>query len=201
MTPHSQFAKTAPSGSDADTALMARVRDGDAVAFRAIVDRHHQMIYRVAWRMLGDGHEAEDVVQESFTRLWRDAPRWKPSGAGLAAWLRRVGVNLCYDRLRKTKNIAPIEPPERAGNDKPADDAMVGDEIGATVDGCLAELPERQRAALILSYYEELSNIESAEILDINVKALESLLVRARRKMHELLEREGVLAADVEQLA
>ncbi|MGP1352560.1 MAG: RNA polymerase sigma factor [Parasphingopyxis sp.] len=201
MTPDSEPATAAPDGAEpTDHALMARVRDGDAVAFGALVERHTPLIYRVACRLLGDGHEAEDVVQETFTRLWKNAPQWHPSGGGLGAWLRRVGMNLCFDRLRKTKRIAPEALPEAPDDGPAADETMVSDEIGKTVDKCLRELPERQAAALVLSYYEGLSNIESAETLEMNVKALESLLVRARRKMRELLEREGVLAADVEQL-
>ncbi|WP_299326815.1 RNA polymerase sigma factor [Parasphingopyxis sp.] len=201
MTPDSEPASAAPEGAEpTDRALMARVRTGDAVAFGALVERHSPLIYRVAYRLLGDGHEAEDVVQETFTRLWTNAPQWKPNGGGLGAWLRRVGMNLCFDRLRKTKRIAPEEPPEAPDDTPRADAAMVSDEIGKTVDKCLRELPERQAAALVLSYYEGLSNIESAQALEVKVKALESLLVRARKKMRELLEREGVLAADVEQL-
>ena len=201
MTPQHQTAIPGPSGSDADRALMAQVRDGDAVAFGALVERHSQALYRFAYRMLGDGHEAEDVVQESFTRLWTHAPQWKPSGAGLVGWLHRVNTNLCLDRLRKRKRIAPVEPPERADGDPAADEKIVSGEIGATVEACLRELPERQRAALVLSYYEGLSNKESADILEVKVKALESLLVRARTKMRELLEQRGVLSEDLEQLA
>lgn len=201
MTPDSEPATAAPDGAEpTDRALMARVRDGDAVAFGTVVERHTPLIYRVACRLLGDGHEAEDVVQETFTRLWKNAPQWHPSGGGLGAWLRRVGMNLCFDRLRKSKRIAPEEPPETPDDEPAADETMVSDEIGKTVDKCLRELPERQAAALVLSYYEGLSNSESAQTMEMNVKALESLLVRARRKMRELLEREGVLAADVEHL-
>ncbi|QLC23955.1 RNA polymerase sigma factor [Parasphingopyxis algicola] len=201
MTPHHELASTASSEADqTDRALMARVRDGDSVAFSALVELHSAPIYRVAYRMLGDGHEAEDIVQDVFTRLWTHAPQWKPSGAGLGAWLHRVGVNLCLDRLRKRKRIAPVEPPESTDDTPRADKVMVSDEIGASVDRCLRQLPDRQAAALILSYYEGLSNSASAEILELNIKALESLLVRARRKMRALLEQEGVLATDVEQL-
>lgn len=201
MTPDSEPASTALERAEPnDRALMARVRDGDAVAFGTLVERHSPLIYRVAYRLLGDAHEAEDVVQESFTRLWTNAPQWHPSGGGIGAWLRRVGMNLCFDRLRKSKRIAPEEPPEAPDDTPRADAVMVSDEIGKTVDRCLRELPERQAAALILSYYEGLSNAESAKTLEMKVKALESLLVRARRKMRALLEQEGVLAADVEQL-
>lgn len=201
MTPPSETALTSRGGAGSDRALIARVRDGDSEAFRAIVAQHSQAMYRVAYRMLGDPHEAEDVVQESFTRLWKDAQRWQPSGGGLGAWLRRVGVNLCLDRLRKTKRLAPSEPADRADDAVAADEALVAGEIGETIDACLAALPDRQRAALVLSYYEELSNAETAEILGLGVKAVESLLVRARRKMRKLLEREGVLAKDVERLS
>ena len=138
MTPDSRPAAMASEeAGHADQAVMARVREGEAAAFAILVERHSPLIYRVAYRLLGDGHEAEDVVQETFTRLWTNAPHWKPSGGGLGGWLRRVGMNLCFDRLRKRKRIAPEEPPETADDDPAADQQMVSDEIGATVDRCL----------------------------------------------------------------
>src|SRR6185437_16438302 len=88
-----------------DGALMARVAAGDAAAFRALVERHGAMVHALAWRMLGPA-DAEDVVQESFTRLWVNAKGWAPSGGGLGGWLRRVATNLCLDRLRRPRTVS-----------------------------------------------------------------------------------------------
>src|SRR5512134_3934856 len=80
-----------------DGELMRRVAGGDAAAFRLVVTRHLPLVHAVAWRMLGDAAEAEDVVQEAFTRVWTKASSWTPSGGGLGGWLRRVAMNLCLD--------------------------------------------------------------------------------------------------------
>src|SRR3954465_11266898 len=92
-------------GGEGDAALMGRVAAGDAAAFRLLVERHSAMIHTLAWRMLGPA-DAEDVVQESFTRLWVNARGWTPSGGGLGGWLRRVATNLCLDRLRKPRLVS-----------------------------------------------------------------------------------------------
>src|SRR3954468_11405627 len=91
-------------GVEGDAALMARVAAGDAAAFRVLVERHAAMVHALAWRMLGPA-DAEDVVQESFTRLWVNAKGWTPSGAGLGGWLRRIATNLCLDRLRRPRTL------------------------------------------------------------------------------------------------
>lgn len=180
-----------------DTALMQRVGQGCQQAFALLVERHATPLYRVAARMLGDGHEAEDVVQDCFTRLWQNAPRWQASGAGLVGWLHRVTMNLCFDRKRRFRVVVTDAVPDSA------DDAPLADHVIAQAQACaevaeiLAGLPERYRAALVLCYYEGFSNVLAAQVLDLNVKALESLLFRARRQMRELLEARRITCADV----
>ena len=78
-----------------DGVLMRRVVSGDAQALEAVADRYTPMLYAIAWRMLADGAEAEDVVQETITRVWVNAASWTPVGGGLGAWLRRIATNLC----------------------------------------------------------------------------------------------------------
>lgn len=136
--------------------------------------------------MLGNRHAAEDAAQETFLRLWRHAPRWRPRGAKFATWLYRVAMNICLDHLRKTKRVAPEEAaPERADPADRPDDAYFAGEKRFAVDAALARLPARQRMAITLCHFEELSNIEAAEIMDVSVEALESLLARGRRALRE----------------
>jgi RNA polymerase sigma factor (sigma-70 family) len=170
-----------------DDALMRRVAARDGEAFRVLVERHGARPHRVAWRMLGDGAEAEDIAQEALLRLWRNADIWRGGGPGVAAWLTRVATNLCLDRLRSRARLSDEAAPERADEAPLADALIAGDEDRAAVIAALDTLPERQRAAVVLTYYEELANAEAAAMLDMNLKAFESLLLRARRALKALL--------------
>ena len=180
-----------------DTALMAEVARGRVAAFEVLVERHTPALYRVAMRMLGDSHEAEDVVQESFARLWQNAARWRPSGAGLGGWLHRVAMNLCFDRKRRFRVVVTDEVPDCADDAPLADAVIAGTEARQAVAEALADLPERYRAALVLCYYENVTNALAAQIMDLNIKAMDSLLFRARRQMRELLVARDVVCADV----
>ncbi|MBV2149868.1 RNA polymerase sigma factor [Sphingobium sp. AS12] len=179
---------TASPGEDPDLALLVRVGRGDAEAARAMVARKLPRLLALATRMLGDAAEAEDVAQESFVRLWRQAARWRPGAARFDTWLHRVALNLCYDRLRRRREIVVETVPDRP-DPGPAPDAGLDEADAASrVAAALQALPERQREAIVLAYYQELSNIEAANAMDISVEALESLLSRARRKLRTLLE-------------
>jgi len=183
-----------PAGDPGEHALMAHVAAGDALAFERLVTRHTPMVHRVAWRMLGDAVEAEDVVQEAFVKLWVNARGWTPAGGGLGGWLRRVATNACLDRLRRPRFVSDEGLPERADEAPLADLAIDGARRQAAVAASIRALPDRQRAAIVLTYYEGVSNAEAASILGVGVKALESLLVRARQALTRSLAGKGLLA-------
>src|SRR3954469_14468958 len=111
------MAQTAPAretqAAETDDAVMARIAGRDSLAFSRVVEAQVGMLHRVAYRMLGDGAEAEDVAQETLLRLWASADRWRPGQAGIAAWLTRVAVNLCLDRLRRRRFSSDAEVPDR----------------------------------------------------------------------------------------
>jgi RNA polymerase sigma-70 factor (ECF subfamily) len=176
-----------PAPAEIDDALVGDVARGSADAFAVLVDRHSPALFRVAWRMLGSSADAEDAVQETFTKLWSQAAGWKPGGLGAGPWLHRVCVNHCLDRLRRRKHVADCEPPERADPATGAEYGLVAEQTRVLARQAIMRLPERQRAAIILTYYEELPNAAVAEILGLNVKALESLLVRARQALRAML--------------
>ena len=141
----------------------------------------------LAQRMLGDASEAEDVAQEAMLRAWKQAPRWRPGKAKFDTWLHRVGLNLCYDRLRRRRETPTETPPDRP-DDGPAPDAgLLSAELGVRVDAALKRLPERQREAIVLCHYQELSNIEAADLMSVSIEALESLLSRGRRALRQSL--------------
>jgi RNA polymerase sigma-70 factor (ECF subfamily) len=173
--------------ADGDDALMARVRARDAAAFRILVDRHVRPLHRIAYRLIGDATEAEDLAQEALLRLWRDAAKWQAGGAGTGAWLKRVVVNLCLDRLRRRRFSSDEAVPERADDTPLAPEEMDAARLRAATVAAIAALPDRQRAAIVLTYYEEVSNQVAAETMDMNIKAFESLLLRARAALRTAL--------------
>ncbi len=180
-----------------DECLMALVGQGDEAAFALLVKRHSSPLYRVALRMLDNAHEAEDVVQECFGRMWQQAPRWQPSGAGLAGWLHRVTMNLCFDRHRRFRFVTTDSLPEVADAAPQADRVIEADQAQGALAAALADLPERYRAALVMCYYEGLSNAVAAEALELNLKAMESLLFRARRHLRQQLEMRQLTAREM----
>jgi RNA polymerase sigma factor (sigma-70 family) len=169
-------------GADADDDLVMRAGQGDQQAVRTLVSRKAPRLYALAGRMLGDLAEAEDVVQEAFFRTWRFAPKWRPGAARFDTWLHRVTLNLCYDRLRR--RISTVElPSDQLDLGPPPDRALHAQDIGRRVDAALRGLSPRQREAIILCHYQELSNIEAADVMEVSVDALESLLARGRRAL------------------
>jgi RNA polymerase sigma factor (sigma-70 family) len=170
-----------------DDALMARVLRRDAAAFRVVVDGHARTLHRIAYRMIGDATEAEDLAQEALARLWQHAGRWQAGGSGIGAWLTRVTMNLCLDRLRRRRFASDEAVPERADEAPLASEVMAAEQQRQRVVAAIAALPDNQRAAIVLTYYEDQPNAVAAESLDMNIKAFESLLLRARGALKRAL--------------
>lgn len=170
-------------GHPSEAELLARYAQGDQSAARALTLRHVPRLHALAWRMLQDRAEAEDVVQEAMLRLWRAAPAWEDRGASVATWLYRVASNLCLDRLRRRRD----RPLEAAGEPEdpalPAEGLLQDQARSAALREAMAALPERQRLATVLRHFDGLSNPEIAAVLETSVEAVESLLARARRDM------------------
>jgi len=173
--------------ADPDEDLLMRIADGDPAASRALVARKLPRILGLAQRMLGDKTEAEDVAQEAFLRVWRQAPKWRPGQARFDTWLHRVSLNLCYDRLRRRREIPTEDPPDLADDGPAPDRGLEARDTGRRVGAALARLPDRQREAIVLCHYQELGNIEAAAIMGVTVEALESLLSRGRRSLRAAL--------------
>ncbi len=169
---------------------MAALAGGDPKAGRALVDDHLTHVLAVARRMLGDQAEAEDVAQDTFMRAWKAAARWEPGRAKLSTWLHRIAMNQCLDRLRK-KKPEPLAADFDAPSDRPDPEAeLYQQQMGRRIDGAIQALPERQRAAIVLSHYQHLSNQEASEVMGVSVEALESLLSRGRRALKQSLRPE-----------
>jgi len=164
---------------------MERVAQGDAEAFRMLTERHAPSVTAHAKRMLRDASEAEDMVQEAFLRLWKNAPTYRAE-ARLGTFLHRIVHNLCVDGLRARKPASPDALDGLVSEERPSRELAVRTRAQRVHDE-VSLLPERQRAALSLVHFEGLTNIEAAEILQVSVDALESLLARARRTLKERL--------------
>lgn len=171
-----------------DETLVAQVCNGDRLAFSGLVDRHGLRFRAIALRTCGDLTMAEEMVQEAFIKLWTRPDRFDAGKAKFTTWFHRVVVNRCLDELRRRKPEALPDGFDEVDHRPVADAVLETEGDNAIMMAALSRLPERQRRALTLSYLDGYSNQEAAEIMELNVKALESLLVRARTKMREELK-------------
>ena len=172
-----------------ETKLMSGLASGQMEALAEIVKRHQDRILALAYRFLNDWTKAEDVAQEAFLRIHRSAVNYKPQ-ANFSTWLYRIVVNLCLDeRRRQTKLPLSIE---EAGCDIAVDsdfDSAERNETIELVQKAISGLPERQRLAVILHRYENLSYDQICEVTKWTKSAVESLLVRAYANLREKLSK------------
>lgn len=177
-----------------DQALMAAVAAGDGTAFAALVKDHAPRLLRLTRSMLRTSPaEAEEIVQEALLRLWRQSTKWQPNGQ-VSTWLHQVAYRLAIDALRRQRPSVAIETVEAdlGDEDAPAPDAkLIRAEEIAAVRAAVDNLPDRQRDALILCHFQELSQSEAAAVMGIGEAAYESLLARGRRRLRALLSADG----------
>ncbi len=180
-----------------DETLVGRVCCGDREAFRVLVRRHGARYRALAYRFVGDMALAEDLVQEAFVKLWTHANRFDGAKAKFTTWFHRVVVNRCLDEKRK-RRIDPLpEGYDAVDNRASVEDLLGQDSANQKLLRAVSGLSDRQKTAVTLSYFDGLSNIEAARVMDLNIKAYESLLVRSRAKMRQALiaEKEELMSA------
>lgn len=179
-----------PTDTLTDESLMLRIGEGDQVAYGILVNRHLNMNLGFAYKLLGNKAEAEEVMQEAFIRVWKHASRWDPSRkTRFTTWFYRVVTNLCYDVGRKRKPQENVEVLDRMASDEiSADNVIAVDQRSKQVKRALEELPKRQHTAIMLCYFQGLSNREAADVMEVSLNALESYLVRARRNLADILQ-------------
>ncbi|WP_163849374.1 RNA polymerase sigma factor [Pseudooceanicola aestuarii] len=171
-----------------DEALLVLYANGDPAAARQLTERLVPRVFGHAFRLLGDRAEAEDIAQEAMLRLWRVAPDWRQGEAKVTTWLYRVTANLCTDRLRRRRGTADIDAvPEPADETPGVASRMQEASRNAALNAALAELPDRQRQAVVLRHIDGLGNPEIAEIMKISTEAVESLTARGKRALAALL--------------
>lgn len=177
----------------ADRALVQGVARGDREAIAALTKRCLPMVYGMAQRMLRDPGEAEDAAQDVFVKVWRKISSYDPERAKLETWIGRITINTCHDRQRKRREV-PL-----AGQDAPdvpdiapdAEQTLGANQAASQVRAAVAALPENQRIAMELRHFQDLSQAEAAQILEVSEEALESLLARARRTLKTALLNEA----------
>ncbi len=186
---------------DQDVAWMRLVREGDRRAFAELVECHQNRVVGTVARMLGgDTHDAEDIGQQVFLRVWKSAPRYEPT-AKFTTWLYTITRNLVFNEMRRRKSrpTASLDAPDSGGHgtsggaqfedhQAPSPDAtLLEGELQQAITDAIATLPETQRMAIILRRYEELSYEEIGATLGLTVPAVKSLLFRARGILREKL--------------
>jgi RNA polymerase sigma-70 factor (ECF subfamily) len=177
-----------------DDALMKRVAKGDESAFRALADRHLGRMLRLAEKTLGSAAEADDVTQEALLRIWAHAGRWQKERSRLTTWIYTIVYRLCIDRLRGQRTV-PLDLAMDVPDPTPgAQDALSQSEDVTRLTAAIHALPPRQRAALTLFYYEEVSGEEAAGILGVSLRAFWSLLHRSRQAVQSLMDNPAFFA-------
>ncbi|MEO7099147.1 MAG: sigma-70 family RNA polymerase sigma factor [Luteolibacter sp.] len=178
-----------------DFALMERVGEGDHAAFRQLVERHQNAVIGTVAKMLGNPSESEDIAQQVFLRIWRNAKRYRPD-AKFTTYLFTITRNLVFNETRRKSRKKEVSSDEREENsnltveaspDRQPDSEILQAELQQKVDEAIASLPEAQRMAVVLRRYEQLSYEEIAAVLNLSVSAVKSLLFRARTSLREAL--------------
>ena len=180
-------------GREIDFLLMARVGAGDHAAFRQLVERHQHAVIGTVAKMLGNASESEDIAQQVFLRIWKNAKRYRPD-AKFTTYLFTITRNLVFNETRRKSRKKEISSDEREENsnltfeanpDRQPDAELLQAELQQAVDDAIASLPEAQRMAVVLRRYEQLSYEEIGDVLHLSVSAVKSLLFRARTNLRE----------------
>jgi RNA polymerase sigma-70 factor (ECF subfamily) len=176
-----------------DETLLAAIALGDRLAFRVLMERHAPKLTAVAQRVMGSPHEADDVVQDAFIKVWTKNAHWRADGtARFSTWMYRIVLNQCIDRKRKRSfvNLDDAGDPAFEGPDGQASVEKAG--MSKTLSALIDSLPDRQAQALRVYYFAELSGPEAAQVMDLTLSAFEALLFRARKALRTALDQAGV---------
>ena len=173
-----------------DESLISQIQEESHEAFATLVNRHSNRFYRIAYRLVSSKDDAEDIVQDAFLKLWNRPNLWDPGrGTKFTTWFYRAVINLCLDH-RKKKKLVNISEGIEFADEKPGADILFDlHQKQALLERLICELPERQQLAINLCFYEGLSNNEAAQIIGVRVKALQSLIMRAKTTLKYKVER------------
>jgi RNA polymerase sigma-70 factor (ECF subfamily) len=173
-----------------DHYLLEQIKAGHQHSFSILVDRHHQKYYQLAYRYTAQKEAAEEIVQDAFIKLWKNPYIWDDSkNTKFTTWFYRIIVNLALDKKRQFKFWPLPENTEIADKGPSQDDILEKEETQLLLEKNIMSLPDRQKTALHLCYYESVSHKEAATIMKISLSALESLLMRAKSTLKQNLKK------------
>lgn len=180
-----------------DLSLMARIKAGDMAALETLIEAHQHRVIGTVAKMLGDEMDAEDIAQQVFVRVWKSAPRYEPT-AKFTTWLFKITRNLVFNEVRRRKRHPassldeslelgdrPMQTIDRSA--KAPDNTLLEAEMQSAIQCAIDALPEAQRMAVILRRYNDAPYEEIAEVLELTVPAVKSLLFRARTDLRKKL--------------
>lgn len=180
-----------------DAAAVALARDGDSEAFRALVERHSRAVFRLAHRMTGNASDAEDVVQETFLKAYRQLSRFE-SRANFGTWVHRIAVNCSIDLIRArphreaghdAADLEQFGAVETAEPGRPSPERlMLSTEVQGRISDAMTSLSKMERAAFVLRHFEGQSIDEISRALGLKTNATKHSIFRAVKKMRQALE-------------
>ena len=180
-----------------DVRLMRLIGRGDTNALEELIEKHQALVAGTVARMLGSNSDVEDIAQQVFIRVWKSARRYVPR-AKFTTWLLKITRNLVFNELRRAKRHAHVplqaepgaeDPSLKDEAQSPPDSSLLEGELQQTIENAILHLPEAQRMALVLRRYEQLSYEQIAEVLDLSVPAVKSVLFRARTELRSRLSK------------
>ncbi len=181
--------------NESDAELATRALGGDDRAFAILVRRHKNALYGFVRRYVGDGDPAVEIIQETFVAAWRALRRYDPSRP-FAVWLRAIALNKCRDRARRAavrrlvfgdRDPDSPEAQRQADPTPDAEAAMLQSQRLTKLNRAISRLPPKLKEPLLLTYFEEMSQQQAADLLGVSVKTVETRVYRARRRLAELL--------------
>lgn len=172
---------------DPNITLMTKIAKGDHIAFRTLATQLSGRMFGLAYRLMGgDAASAEDAVQDALIKIWTAAPNWRPTGK-VESYVLTIVHRCCMDVYRKRR--VTMDVPDTMADAAPSvEETMMDTDTRRAVMTQIDRLPERQRAAVLMSYFEGYSNRQIAGTLAVSEQAVESLLVRARRTLGQTLQ-------------
>ena len=176
-----------------DVGILARMAAGDHQAVGELYDRHARTIYALAWRIVGDRGEAEDVVQEVFSQAWRQASRYDPARASVAGWLLMLTRARAIDRLRARRSGRLTQPGDQGLTEPPdllpdQEARAITAEAAAGVRRALEMLPEPQRVPIELAYFSGLTQVDIAERLREPLGTIKTRMRTGLQKLRTALQ-------------
>jgi len=180
-----------------DVRLMRSVGQGETGAFEKLIEKHQALVAGTIARMLGTSSDVEDIAQQVFIRVWKSARRYVPR-AKFTTWLLKITRNLVFNEMRRTRRRPQVplqsepgaeDPPFKDETTLAPDASLLKSELQQAIEEAIQRLPETQRMALVLRRYQQLSYEQIANVLDLSVPAVKSVLFRARTELRSRLSK------------